>query len=506
MKKLFLVVAAGLLFLFTNGFAAEQTLMKPESKSMKSVLNTAAGSLDDLMMNTLASLELAAITPEAKNGDWKGIKPYLEKMEQRLAGAYFYILPNGDYYSIDRDFTNLNLSDRGYFKDLFAGKPIKGFPIYSRSTGKKSALMAAPILVDGKVVGALGASVFLDDLHRRLTREMALPEGYTWFVVNADGQTMLDKNADFIFMNVLTQGSQSLKEGINKALKTKEGSMQYELGGVVRHAQYQNLSNMNWWMILARIERGEVKPPPRLKLSLNQFVPQLQSTLTRIDANLSRALDKKRGTLNTEGEIRSLLTDILRREPAVITASYIDLTGILRYIEPREYKNVEGSNISAQKHVISMMKKPEPVFSQGFKAVEGFTAVVIAHPVPGSAKGYHGSINLILRPEFIIEPLLKNLSIPPEYELWVMQTDGQIIYDSDSDEIGRMLFSDPLYADYESLRQLGKKIAANPSGQGEYIFEAPGKKGKAIKTAAWDTVKLHKREWRVVLTHRPYEK
>lgn len=274
----------------------------------------------------------------------------------------------------------------------------------------------------------------------------------------------------------------------------------------MRHALYQHLPNMNWWMILARIERGEVKPPPRLKLSLEQFVPNLSSTLTRIDASLSRGLDTKRGTLNTEGEIRGLLTDILRREPAVITASYIDLAGILRYIEPREYKNVEGSNISAQEHVIGMMKKPEPVFSQGFQAVEGFTAVVIAHPVPGSKKGYRGSINLVLRPDFLVEPLLKNLSIPPEYELWIMQTDGQIIYDEDSDEIGRMLFSDPLYAHYESLRQLGKKIAANPSGQGEYIFEAPGKKGKAIKTASWDTVKLHRREWRVVLTHRPYEK
>ncbi len=506
MKKLFFVIAAGAFFLFTNGFAAEQALMPPESKPMKSVLNTAAVSLDDLMMNTLASLELAAMTPEAKSGDWKGIKPYLAKMEQGLAGAYFYILPDGNYYSVEKDFTHLNLSDRGYFKDLFAGKPIKGYPIYSRSTGKKSAFMATPILVDGKVVGALGASVFLDDLHGRLNREMALPEGHTWFVVNADGQTMLDKDADFIFMNVLTQASQSLKEGINKALKTKEGSMQYELGGVVRHAQYQHLPNMNWWMILARVERGEVKPSPRLKLSLRQFVPKLSSTLTRIDTNLSRGLDTKRGRLNTEGEIRSLLNDILCRDPAVITASYIDSKGILRYIEPREYKNVEGSNISAQEHVIAMMKKPEPVFSPGFKAVEGFTAVVIAHPVPGSKKGYHGSINLVLRTDFLVEPLLKNLSIPPEYELWIMQTDGQIIYDADSDEIGRMLFADPLYADYESLRQLGKKIAANPSGQGEYIFEAPGKKEKAIKTASWDTVKLHGREWRVVLTYRPYEK
>lgn len=495
-----------LVFLFAGNLWAGRPPADTESIPMKSMLNTAACSLDHLLMNTLASLELAAMTPESRSGDWNGIKPYLMRMEQRLAGAYFYILPDGNYYSVDRDFTNLNLSDRPYFNPLFAGNPIKGFPIYSRSTGKKSAFTASPISVDGKVIGALGASVFLDDLHRRLNREMALPDGYTWFVVNADGQTMLDKDADFIFMNVLTQGSPSLKEGIINALDAGEGSMQYELGGVVRHAMYQKLPNLDWWMILARMESDEIIPPARLELSLKQFVPQLQDTLTKIDATLSHGLGKKQGGLNSEAEIRGLLTDIIRGEPSVITASYIDLKGILRYIEPREYKNVEGSDISPQEHVIGMMKKPEPVFSQGFKAVEGFTAVVIAHPVSGSGKGYNGSINLILRPEFIVEPLLKNLSIPPEYELWIMQTDGQIIYDPDSDEIGRMLFSDPLYADYQSLQQLGRKIAANPSGVGEYIFEAPGRNEKVIKNASWDTVKLHRREWRVVLTRRPYEK
>lgn len=506
MKKLFFMFPLCLVFLFSGGLAAQQASMKFESEPMKSVLNTATHSLDYLMSNTLASLELIAMTPDAKNGEWKDIKPYLMNLQQRLNGVYFYILPDGNYYSVDKDFTNLNLSDRAYFNSLFAGKQVKGFDIYSRSSGKKSALIASPIFVDGKVSGALGASVFLDDLHRRLNCQMALPEDYTWFVVNSDGKTMLDRDSDFIFMNVLTQGSRSLKDGMDKALNNTAGSMEYEMGGVVRHAIYQKLPNLDWWMILARIEGGDVTPPVKLELSLKQFVPQLQDTLNKIDATLSRGLGKKQGGLDNEAEIRNLLADIISGEPAVITASYIDLKGILRYIEPREYKNVEGSDISPQEHVIGMMKKPEPVFSQGFTAVEGFTAVVIAHPIPGSGKGYNGSINLILRPEFIVEPLLKNLSIPPEYELWIMQTDGRIIYDPDSDEIGRMLFSDPLYTDYESLQQLGQKIAANPSGVGEYIFEAPGRKEKVIKTASWDTVKLHRREWRVVLTHRPYEK
>ncbi|MBN1276546.1 MAG: hypothetical protein JXA35_03570, partial [Deltaproteobacteria bacterium] len=93
-----------------------------------------------------------------------------------------------------------------------------------------------------------------------------------------------------------------------------------------------------------------------------------------------------------------------------------------------------------------------------------------------------------------------------DFELWIMQTDGQIIYDQDSTEIGRMLFSDSLYAEYETLLKLGKIIAAEKSGVGQYIFEAPGSTEKVIKVATWDTVKLHEREWRVILCFRPYEK
>ena len=68
MKKLFFMFPLCLVFLFSGGLAAEQSLMKFESESMKSVLNTAAHSMDHLMSNTLAALELIAMTPDVKNG------------------------------------------------------------------------------------------------------------------------------------------------------------------------------------------------------------------------------------------------------------------------------------------------------------------------------------------------------------------------------------------------------------------------------------------------------
>ncbi|HEN20782.1 MAG TPA: hypothetical protein ENN86_02095, partial [Desulfobacteraceae bacterium] len=181
------IVALSICLILLSGgcLTTKQAITGHDVMPAENVLNTAVFNLDNLLMNTLASLEMAAMTPEARSGNWQGIKPYLENLKKRINGVYFYVMPDGNYYSVEKDFTNLNLSDREYFRPLFNGKQVKGFPIYSRSTGRKSALMASPVFNDGKVTGALGASVFLDDLHLRLNNEMGLPQDFTWFVIDS---------------------------------------------------------------------------------------------------------------------------------------------------------------------------------------------------------------------------------------------------------------------------------------------------------------------------------
>lgn len=470
----------------------------------ETTINAAAHYVDSIFVNTLVSLELIAATPEAQDRDWNGIKRYLKQVEAGLPGTYFFVLPDGNYYSVTHDYTKLNLSDRAYFKSLFSGNQVKGFPIDSRSSGKKSALMAVPIVIDNKTVGALGASIFLDDLHARLSRDFALPPGYTWFVLDAAGNTILDKDGDYIFMNALTQGSKSLQEAVSKALKSESGEMQYVLGGA-RHAHYRKLPSMGWWMVLAKIEGEEIQAPPLLNLSLDRFVQDLQKRLDQIDGSLAELIEESKSNFEKEGGIRKLLGSIINENPDLVDASYIDDKGILRQIEPSDYKNLENADISTRDHVIAMMKTRKPVFSSGFSSIEGFLAVDLARPLFDDKKNFVGSISAFIRPELLIDPLLKKSVTPPDYELWIMQTDGMIIFDQDREEIGRMLFSDPMYADYVSLLDLGKKIASEPTGKGSYIFLAPGAKEKAIKNIAWQSVRLHGREWRVVLAYRPYE-
>ncbi|GIU00039.1 hypothetical protein TSL6_05450 [Sulfurovum sp. TSL6] len=502
MKK---IISAMFVFILASSAWAAEATQNLQTAVPKTTLNAASNYLDNVLMNTLASLELIASTPEAKNGDWKGIKRYLKQLKAVTPGVYFYVLPDGNYYSVTLDYTNLNLSNRGYFKSLFAGNPVMGFTIYSRSSGKKSALMAAPITIDGKVPGALGASIFLDELHDKLNHEFALPDEYTWFVLNSEGISMLDNDSDFIFMNALKQGSESLHDAVSEALKSESGPVQYELDSL-RHGYYQKLPNMEWWMFLAKIEGSKAAPPPQLKLSLDRFVPDLQSRLNRIDESLAALIEQSRVDVKKESEVRRLLNALLDKNSDIVEASFIDAKGVMRKVEPQEYKNFENSDISSQEHVKAMLKKPAPLLSSGFTAVEHFTAVVISRPIYDNKKTFVGSINLLIRPELLVNSLLKKTTIPDDYELWIMQPDGMIIYDEDKDEIGRMLFSDPIYAGYGNLLKLSKRIVSAPTGEGSYIYLAPESNEKAIKNAIWQSIRLHNREWRVILAYRPYEK
>lgn len=476
----------------------------PAPAVQQATASVAAHYVDSVMTGTLEALELIAATPEARNGDWNGIKRYLKQVEATLPGVYFYLLPDGNYYSVALDYTNLNLSNRGYFKPLFAGNPIRGFPIYSRSSGKKSAVMAAPIVVEGKVTGALGVSVFLDELHTRLSQDFSLPPGYSWFVFDATGNTMLDEDGDFIFMNALTQGSPSLRQAVSTALRHESGAMQYELNGA-RQAYYRKLPGMDWWLVLASIEGKAPPAPPLLRLSLDRFVRNLQDKLDRIDASLAKQIERSRPNIGKEGEIRKLLAAFINENLDVVDASYVDDQGVLRQIEPSEYRNLENADVSKREHVAVMLKTRKPIFSGGFESFEGFLAMELARPLHDAGSDFLGSINAFIRPELLIDPLLKRSVIPADYELWIMQPDGMIVFDQDKEEIGRMLFSDPLYAEYGNLLEMGRKIASTPTGKGSYIFLAPGSKEKVVKNMVWQTVSLHGREWRVVMAYRPYE-
>ena len=96
-----------------------------------------------------------------------------------------------------------------------------------------------------------------------------------------------------------------------------------------------------------------------------------------------------------------------------------------------------------------------------------------------------------------IAPVVAGLPV----EIWIMQPDGQILYDANHEEIGRNLFADPLYKPYPELQELGKRIAAEARGSGSYTFLRQDMQAPVDKTADWRTFEFCGQPWRVVMAH-----
>lgn len=104
-----------------------------------------------------------------------------------------------------------------------------------------------------------------------------------------------------------------------------------------------------------------------------------------------------------------------------------------------------------------------------------------------------------MSPELIIGQIVKKTVVPENVELVVMEPAGRLLFDDDTKEIGRLLFEDPLYSEYESLLKLGRAMQQNRSGKGDYIFESRGGEQKTLKTASWDSIEIFGTQWRVLV-------
>lgn len=504
--RLILLIAAASLALPATAMAQDSSVRSSPfeitSPGPAAVVNAAAHYVDEIFARTLDALELVAATPEARAGDWDRIRSYLDKFEPRLAAIHFWLRPDGSYYTRGGGLMAANLSDRPYFEPLFAGEAVRGHAVRSRSTGRKVAVLAVPVIDDGKVVGAIGASVFLDALRERLNRELALPASHTWFVIDRNGDTLLDRDPEYILMNVFAQGSVSMRTAVRAALDADTGVAQYSLNGP-REAYYRRLPTMDWWMFLARQGNPGIDVPASHAQALEAVTEALQRQLDTIDAALRAAIDRH-GPVAPGEDLSALLDTVAGASAHVANAAFIDANGVLRQIAPPEYAPVEGSDVSHQAHVRAMLQVPTARFGPAFNAAEGDLGVSVMRPVFDARGRFVGAVSALVRPSALTREVHAH-SPGDGLELWLMQPDGRILYDEDAGEIGRVLFTDPAYAQYAGLQALGRSIAGSPEGVGSYVFPAAGASKDLVKHAAWRSVRLHDGAWRVVLAWQAFD-
>ena len=216
-------------------------------------LLSALVSYTDLRISSVQrSLEILASTTEASSGDWPSMKDLFGRY-QALDEALivWYLRPDGSYYTVDKGLMDKNLSDRGYFPDLMSGKKITGALVISKATGQRSAIIAVPIEMGGKVVGAVGASLFLDKLSDQISAALDLRPDVTFFALASNGLTTLHRQADRHFLDPREQGSDTLTKAANEMLSGSWGKTTYEFDNVTKSAIYGTSPLTEWKFAIA---------------------------------------------------------------------------------------------------------------------------------------------------------------------------------------------------------------------------------------------------------------
>ncbi|MBE0436938.1 MAG: protein kinase, partial [Methylomicrobium sp.] len=94
--------------------------------------------------------------------------------------------------------------------------------------------------------------------------------------------------------------------------------------------------------------------------------------------------------------------------------------------------------------------------------------------------------------------ILKQDEIQPD--IWIMRSDGLILYDANSDYIGTNLFIDPISRQSPSLQAFGRLTMVDDDSIGYYSYREDGT--EIFKIAAWDSLEFNaKHDWKIIVDY-----
>ena len=230
----------------TQGYTKSDTSVGITSIAVTQLL---AGYVDLRIGEFLAVLQALSYTDEARSGKWKKLKPLLVEQENAaLSGRIWYLLPNGSYYTTVDDLTSKNLKDRSYFPGLNAGNPTLGTVVVSKSTGKTVAIAAAPIIKKDKVEGALGTSIYMQNINDEVRSNFQLQSDQMFFAVTNDGMIALHSNDSWIGQQ-LSNISSDLTSNLDKS----SGECNFTYEGEDWHAVWTTAPKTGWRIVIANV-------------------------------------------------------------------------------------------------------------------------------------------------------------------------------------------------------------------------------------------------------------
>lgn len=193
------------------------------------------------------AFQLEANTDAARSAQWSRIRPLLAQIEpMNVPALLWFALPNGTYWSLTRGRAAGNLSTRAYWPRLLARRTVLGDLVISKAAKTATAIVAVPVIDGDRVVGVLGASVYLDKLSTLVRDEMRLPPGAIFYSFNSRALVGINWDKSLIFLEPRAL-SPDLDRAFGEMLAHNEGRETYTFRGKTRTVIYRKSPVTNWW-------------------------------------------------------------------------------------------------------------------------------------------------------------------------------------------------------------------------------------------------------------------
>ena len=211
--------------------------------------------VEDHLTGVLRAIRALAATSDAQTRSWASIRPALDRLSQDLTtdATVWFALPDGSYASTASGPSSETLADRDYFRELMAGDDIEGSLVISKSTGHRSVIVATPVVKEGRVIAAIGASMRARLISQMVAERTGLPDNMTFYALDAKGQTVIHKDPEKMFEYPSDLGDATLKSAVTTILSQRQGSVDYNFGGQFRTAIFNKSDVTGWHFVLVQV-------------------------------------------------------------------------------------------------------------------------------------------------------------------------------------------------------------------------------------------------------------
>lgn len=235
--------------------------------------------------------------------------------------------------------------------------------------------------------------------------------------------------------------------------------------------------------------------------------PEMQSVLVDVTNTITSTLDSVQEanrisaeSMGKTGISGTLVTEILTEKLANITYGHSSLVispkGIVTAAAPDHYSDLIGKDLLYQDEVQYAIAEKQPVMSDLFPMEEGFSGISVTYPIFSDPGIYLGYTDVTIIPDEllsrIIVPVLKDTGM----EVFVIQDDGLTLYETNPEEIGRNISTDPLY-DTPTMQAVGTAVLTNENGTIQYTFWNTEWNRQVPREATWTTLHYGGQEWRI---------